>query len=59
MTCGLCSEAGGDVGGEGGAEGVEAVDRAGDAVERDALEADFADELSGFDFGRGRGRDVV
>lgn len=34
-----------------GAEGVETVDGAGDAVEGDAFEADFADEFGGLEEG--------
>lgn len=46
----------GDQGGvEGGAEGGERVDGARDAVEGDALEADFADELGGLEGGEGGG----
>ena len=48
-------ETGLDRGGQGVAEGVEGVYGAGDAVEGDALEADFADQLGGLDGGRPRG----
>lgn len=46
----------GDEGGvEGRAEGGERVDGARDAVEGDALEANLADELGGFEGGEGGG----
>lgn len=44
-----CGETRGDVGRERGVEGIEAVDSSGDAVEADALEADFAYELGRWD----------
>lgn len=50
---GCCGELGGDFFGEGGAEGVEAIDCAGDAVEADAFEADFAHEFGGLEGGGG------
>lgn len=56
-----CRELGGDFFGETGAEGVEAVDCAGDAVETDAFEADFAHEFGRLDRGGrvGRGSELV
>lgn len=50
---GGCGELRGDFFGEGGAERVEAIDCAGDTVEADAFEPDFAHKFGGREGGGG------